>query len=70
MTEFGKVYRDEVSGFVGTAIGRAEYWHGATSVQLEAKTGPSGDQKLRWVPEGRLEEVEPRGSGFGLPDPL
>lgn len=65
MTTLGLVYRDRVSGFVGTATGRAEYLDGVPSVLLTADTGPSGDLKDRWVNETRLEAHEPSAAGFG-----
>ncbi len=63
--ELGKVYRDTVSGFVGTATGRAEYLHGPPQVMLEADTGPTGDEKVRWVREARVVPHEPGPAGFG-----
>lgn len=65
MTELGQVYRDTVSGFVGTATGRAEYLHDTPDVKLVAHTGPTDDEKSRWVSETRLEpHNDDRATGF------
>lgn len=64
MTTLGRVYRDRISGFVGTAVGRAEYLYDSPSVQLVANTGPTGDGKTRWIEEARLEEHADQAAGF------
>lgn len=61
----GERYRDRVSGFVGTCTGRAEYLYETPSALLVADTGPAGDEKTRWVTEGKLEPVDAKRSGFG-----
>jgi hypothetical protein len=61
----GKVYRDTISGFTGTATARAEYLHSTPDVRIEADSGPTGDAKERWVREARLEPASARSTGFG-----
>lgn len=65
----GETYRDRVSGFVGVAIGRADYLEGAPEVLLAAHTGATGDDKSRWIKEGRLDPPEERRSGFSATPP-
>ncbi len=68
--ELGKVYRDTISGFVGTATGRAEYLHKTPSVQIVADTGPQGDDSSRWIDEGQLVPISDEGRvGFGSNPP-
>lgn len=64
-TELGRIYRDEITGFVGTADARAEYLYGVPLVRLVANTGPTGDEKERWYAEKRLSPHESGGVGFG-----
>ena len=63
----GKVYCDPISGFVGTATGRAEYLGNTPDVRLTADTGPAGELSERWIPETRIEPFRPPSSGFGSP---
>lgn len=62
--ELGKGYRDVASGFVGVAIGRAEYLYEGPSVLVIAETRQASVDS-RWIAEARLEPVAPGSTGFG-----
>lgn len=59
----GSLYRDTISGYVGTATARAVYLHGAVEVLVVAETG-QGDSRERWIREGRLEPTTKSAAGF------
>ena len=59
--KLGKKYRDTITGYEGTATGRAEYLNGCISVLLEGE----GETKQRWVDEPRLEGVVSRAKAGG-----
>lgn len=61
----GEIYRDTVSGFEGTATGRAEYLDSTPDARIEAETGKLGDEKTRWIKEARLVPVTTQAPGFG-----
>lgn len=54
MIEFGKKYRDKISGFEGTATALTKYLHGSDVYQLER----DGDVEKKWIEIERLESVE------------
>lgn len=61
--ELGQVYRDPITGFVGTATARAEYLYDTPNVRLTAETGQE-DLSERWITESRLvphEKDKPHG---------
>jgi hypothetical protein len=64
--EFEHTYRDRLTGFTGTAIGRAEYLADTPTVQL-TRADKDGKPETVWIAELRLEEVnETRApGGFG-----
>lgn len=64
--ELGKTYRDSVTGFTGTATGRAVYLHDLPKVLLTADTGANGDLTERWVSEARLALHEEREISFSV----
>lgn len=51
--KLGGKYTDPVTGFTGTATGRAEYLHGCARVMLEGKDA-DGNPKDVWTDEPRL----------------
>ena len=52
----GKQVRDKVTGFEGTATGRAEYIYGCTQFCIVPKVDKEGKAcKAEWFDEGRLE---------------
>lgn len=55
--EFGKTYRDGVSGYEGVATARATYWHSGVEVLLVAIGAKDGAANERWIKEARLVEV-------------
>lgn len=62
--QLGSKYRDTITGFVGTATGRATYLHTTPQVQLVAETG-NEDTKSHWIEEAQLERVDKQPAGFG-----
>lgn len=59
----GLRYRDRVSGFVGTAVGRADYLYDAPTALLVARTDQAPSDS-RWVSEVRLELCPESNAGF------
>jgi len=53
--EFGKSYRDTITGVEGRAVGSARYMNGCERVQLE--WAKDGDVKSEWFDTQRLELV-------------
>lgn len=57
----GEKYRDEITGFVGTAIARVEYLNGCIRIELEGKVDKDGKpQESVFVDEQRLVHVGTR----------
>ena len=55
---FGEKYRDKITGFTGTATGRAMYMHDKAQALLEGQvTGDRPKPSTLWIDEERLEEV-------------
>lgn len=51
--------RDSISGFEGTATGRAEYLHGAASVQVTPAAIHEGKPvESQWFTESQLSTVD------------
>jgi hypothetical protein len=61
--KLGERVRDRVTGFEGTAIGRAEYLYDVASVLVAAETKQAAADS-RWLAETRLEPVPPGATGF------
>ena len=61
MIKLGQKVTDHVTGFTGTATGRAEYLDGSVSVFVEPVATPEGTwaKKGRWISEMRLIQGEP-----------
>lgn len=64
VTKLGDKYRDRITGFEGTATGRAEYLYEEPSVQITRADG-SGKPESVWLAEGRLDPAEHESPGFG-----
>lgn len=59
----GLVVRDTVTGFTGTVIGRADYLHGESSLQVQPPLDKEGAWvKNLWFEEERLEAWHPEDS--------
>jgi hypothetical protein len=57
--EFGKKYRDRITGFVGTCTGKAQYISGCDQILIVADD--KGDGKFpgsTWIDDERLIDVE------------
>lgn len=61
--EMGEQYRDTLTGFVGTAVGRAEYLGGNQSVQLTRKGANDFPQDI-WLHPLRLTADHDRQLGI------
>jgi hypothetical protein len=57
MAELGNRYRDRVTGYEGTATGRAEYLDESPSVQM-TRADSAGKPESIWLPEGRLDPAD------------
>ncbi len=55
--EFGKEYRDRISGFAGTCTGKASYISGCDQALLTPKVGPDGRFEGQWFDDERLIDV-------------
>lgn len=62
--DLGSVYRDTISGFVGTATARTEYQFDTPSVRLEPFTGANGSRVESYFSEARLEPHKPLEVGM------
>lgn len=62
--ELGQQVRDTITGFQGTAIGRAEYLHDVPSVLVASETKQAASD-ARWLAESRLVPAAPGATGFG-----
>lgn len=60
--QLGEKYRDTVTGFEGTAIGRHQYLHGCERITLQSLEG--GDIKEYSFDAPSLVEVGKDGAGF------
>jgi hypothetical protein len=57
--EFGKEYRDRISGFVGVCTGKSSFISGCDQVLLVPKIGEDGSYKDgHWFDDERLISVE------------
>lgn len=66
--KLGKVYRDKVTGFVGTATGKHEYLNGCVQFTLEARVKDEGTKpEAIAVDEQQLEEVKERKAAERTP---
>ena len=61
--QLGEQYRDTVTGFEGTAVGRHQYLHGCERITLQAMT-EGGDIKEYSFDTPALAEVGKDGAGF------
>lgn len=53
--EFGKTYRDMVTGFEGVATGRAQYWTGCDQILLVPTVDKDGKlREANWLDVQRL----------------
>lgn len=58
MIEFGKKYKDKITGFEGVATGKAEYISGCNQALLAPTVGSDGALKdSQWLDVQRLEEL-------------
>lgn len=55
MIELGKVYRDRITGFIGTATAHLENLYDGKQVKLVPTTGPIADPKEQWFSVERVE---------------
>ena len=68
--EFGRVYRDKVSGFSGVAVAITKWQYGCVRVSLQPKVGDDGKlNSSETFDEGSLEEITPREKTTGGPTP-
>lgn len=57
--EFGKVYRDRITGFEGTCTGYTSYISGCDQVLLQPQFNPEKPELCgRWYDDDRLIDVE------------
>ncbi len=63
MVELGEKYKDNISGFEGTAIGRAVYLHGCEQVLLVADSEENAEPVSLWFDEQRLIDDSPAVAG-------
>jgi hypothetical protein len=54
--QLGSKVKDRITGFTGTATGRAEYLFDPAAVRVEAPQVEGRDQD-KWIPESRLEVI-------------
>lgn len=55
MIEFGKVVKDQITGFSGIVTGKCSYITGCDQHLVQPKVSSDGDFKeARWFDEGRL----------------
>ena len=70
MVKLGDVYRDELTGFEGIAVARAEFIYGCVRVTLEAKKLKDDGTPLdATFDEQRLDPVSKAKTGGPLPIP-
>lgn len=63
MSDLGWQGRDEVTGFTGTVLGRAEYLYTTTELLVVARSG-QGSNDSRWLAVERVERLDERPAGF------
>jgi len=71
MSEFGKEYRDRLTGFVGKCGARAEYIDGHKEALICPAVGSDGVfRAAQWLPLARLVDTETDRPpvGFTFPD--
>ena len=57
--EFGRVYRDHITGFTGKCTGKVQYISGCDQVLLMPTVDEKGDtRKGEWFDDERLIDVE------------
>lgn len=68
----GKKYEDSITGFVGTAVAKTEYFYGCERVGLQPALGENGEvPDLEWFDELQLLNLEPdKKKGGPRPDPV
>ena len=68
--EFGKVYRDRVSGFSGVAVAITKWQYGCVRISLQPKVDSAGKLiNSETFDEGSLEEITPKEKTTGGPTP-
>lgn len=68
MIELGGMYRDEITGFSGTATAVTRHLNNeVTQVRVEGKTGQL-EPKERWFADHRLQLVPEKDMGFSKLD--
>lgn len=60
----GDVYRDTISGFVGTATARTVYLYSTPQIRLVAATGATGEETMRWLEEAQVVPHDESPTGF------
>lgn len=61
--ELGSEVRDSITGFEGTATGRAEYLYGCVRIQVEAHEIKDGEPQSCWFDEQRLSAASKATTG-------
>lgn len=77
--EFGRVYRDRITGFEGTCTGYTSYISGCDQVLLQPQWNPENKEAStgRWLDDDRCIDVESEqqvatesGRGADMPAPI
>lgn len=69
-TNLGSMVRDQMTGFSGVVIGRAEYLYGCVRVQVQPTGLLNGKPiEAEWFDEQRLDAESPAISGGPQVDP-
>lgn len=61
MIQLGTQCRDKITGFIGTVTARIEYLFGSTQYRIEDEYRSTGEDRTRWLEEGRLEPARVSG---------
>lgn len=56
--EFGKRYRDKITGYEGVATAKTQYMNGCCQTCLESPAKPGEEPKSFWFDDQRLVEAE------------
>lgn len=59
MIKLGRKVKDEVTGLVGVATGRAVYLNGCIQVYIEPKMNKDGKVEGKWIDEVQVVDIGP-----------
>ena len=67
--EYGKTYKDSVSGFVGKVIAISKFQFGCIRIALMPPAKDGKLEEIQWFDEQAIENIKPKKKLLGGPTP-